>query len=207
MSSFRRYTNLAATIHLLQGKAITLLNPATWDDKNDAYFMAEYKRYKKAETLLALCFAECPETYHHWKVFSNGSDGVCIEFDKERLLSTFAKDKRIKKGYVEYRQIKDLRGDSIALEDLPFLKRYPYQDEREYRVVYVDAKRASEFEEYEIEIDWIERITLSPWMSRSLSDSVKMTLRSIGGCRGLAIHKSTLIDSESWKALTSQVNT
>jgi hypothetical protein len=43
-ASLHRYTNLAATIHMLCTKCITLLNPATWDDKNDAYFMAEYKR-------------------------------------------------------------------------------------------------------------------------------------------------------------------
>lgn len=67
--AFRRYTNLAAAIHLLQSRKITLLNPARWDDANDAYFMAEYKRLVGAETVLALCFAETAETYHHWRVF------------------------------------------------------------------------------------------------------------------------------------------
>ena len=82
VKAFRRYTNLAAVVHLLQAKAITLLNPATWDDTNDAYFMAEYKRLKQAKTVLALCFAETAETYHHWRVFSHGADGVCLEFNK-----------------------------------------------------------------------------------------------------------------------------
>jgi hypothetical protein len=53
-----RYTNLTATIHMLRSRSITLLNPATWDDRNDAYFMAEYKRKVDAKTVLALCFAE-----------------------------------------------------------------------------------------------------------------------------------------------------
>jgi hypothetical protein len=64
MNSFRCYTNLAAIIHLLQNKWITALDPTTWDDKNDSYFMAEYKRLSGAQTLLALCFAEQAETYH-----------------------------------------------------------------------------------------------------------------------------------------------
>lgn len=51
--AFRRYTNLAAAIHLLQSRKITLLNPARWDDANDAYFMGEYKRLAGAETVLA----------------------------------------------------------------------------------------------------------------------------------------------------------
>src|SRR6516164_3658196 len=41
-------------------KTITLSNPATWDDRNDAYFMAEYKRKVDAKTILALCFGKLP---------------------------------------------------------------------------------------------------------------------------------------------------
>ena len=93
--TFRRYTNLAAVVHLLHAKAVTLLNPATWDDRNDAYYMAEYKRLKQAKTVLALCFAETTETYHHWRVFSHGADGVCIEFDKDRLLKVWSGDKSV----------------------------------------------------------------------------------------------------------------
>jgi len=61
VATFRRYTNLAVAIHMLRTKSITLLDPATWDDKNDAYDMAEYKRLKQAATVLALCFTESGE--------------------------------------------------------------------------------------------------------------------------------------------------
>ncbi|WGJ16372.1 DUF2971 domain-containing protein [Methylocapsa sp. D3K7] len=207
MSSFRRYTNLAATIHLLRNKSITLLNPATWDDKNDAYFMAEYKRYKKAKTVLALCFAECQETYHHWRVFSNGSDGVCIEFDREKLLSTFAEHPQISSNYVSYKLIKEISSlKSIELEQLPFLKRHPYEDEREFRVVYVGTKEVAEYQDHDIEIGWIKRITLSPWMSKTLGNSVKNTLKSIKGCTNLKIARSTLVDNDAWKRLTARVH-
>jgi Protein of unknown function (DUF2971) len=189
VTSFRRYTNLAATIHLLREKAITLLNPATWDDKNDAYFMAEYKRYKNAKTVLALCFAERAETYHHWRVFSHGSDGVCIEFDKQKLLSAFRNDPQISRGPVQYKTIKEINDlELIDLDDLPFLKRYPYEDEAEYRVIYVDKKKSTEFQDYWIEIAWINRITLSPWMSERLAGSVIKTLKSIDGCSRLKIY-------------------
>jgi hypothetical protein len=47
--TFRRYTNLASALHILRDGCITLLSPETWDDRNDAYFMAEYKRLKKAK--------------------------------------------------------------------------------------------------------------------------------------------------------------
>ena len=203
---FRRYTDLAATIHLLREKSITLLNPATWDDKNDAYFMAEYKRHKKAKTLLALCFAECKETYHHWKVYSHGSGGVCIQFNKETLLLTFDTDPRIKMDYVKYKPIKEVgQLKSIGVEELPFLKRYPYEDEREFQIIYVSSEEATEYEDYSIEIRWIQRITLSPWMSRTLSHSVRDTLREIRGCSNLKIARSTLVDNDAWKKLAGRV--
>ncbi|MBI1175764.1 MAG: DUF2971 domain-containing protein [Sideroxydans sp.] len=206
MSGFRRYTNLAATIHLLRTRNITLLNPATWDDKNDAYFMAEYKRYKSAETVLALCFAESSETYHHWRVFAHGPDGVCIEFNREKLLAAFARDKRIAHGPVTYKMIKDARQlKSIELEELPFLKRYPYQDECEYRVVYVNPSEALQHKDYKLKLAWINRVTLSPWVPKMLADSVKATVRSIAGCEDIPINRSTLVENESWKALTSRV--
>jgi hypothetical protein len=92
--SFYRYTNLAATLHMLRTRNITLLNPATWDDTNDSYFMSEYKRLKNAKSVLALCFAESEESYHHWRIFSAGGDGVRIEFDKTALLAALTKGRQ-----------------------------------------------------------------------------------------------------------------
>ena len=204
--AFRRYTNLAATIHLLRKKQITLLNPASWDDKNDAYFMAEYKRIAGAKTVLAICFAEADETYHHWRVFSNGSDGVCIEFNRSPLISKFESCRNIRTGKVEYHLIKTLQKKTgLQADKLPFLKRRPYRDECEYRAVYVDKNEDLPFKDIQIELTWIKRITLSPWMSSSLRDSVTETLRSIPSCSGLKIAKSTLVSNSDWQALTSNV--
>jgi hypothetical protein len=70
--TYRRYTNLASLLHILRNRRLTLLSPETWDDKNDAFFLAEYKRIKELKTVLALCIAVREETYHHWQVFSHG---------------------------------------------------------------------------------------------------------------------------------------
>lgn len=142
---FRRYTNLAAAIHLLQSRKIALLNPARWDDANDAYFMGEYKRLAGAETVLAICFAETAETYHHWRVFSHGADGVCLEFDKTRLLASFEDQTGALKDKVVYRKIAALKKRrEIKAEELPFLKRKLYEPECEYRVIYVDKTASME---------------------------------------------------------------
>jgi hypothetical protein len=204
--TFRRYTNLAAVVHLLQSRAITLLNPATWDDKNDAYYMAEYKRLKQAKTVLALCFAETAETYHHWRVFSHGADGVCIEFNRDRLLTVWSRDESVRTRAVAYKEIQQIRGQAaLALEDLPFIKRFPYRDEKEFRVIFVSQDEALEYKDYPIELSWIRRITLSPWMSKTLAASVKKTLKSIPGCSMIKISRSTLVDNDAWKGFTARL--
>jgi hypothetical protein len=199
----RRYTNLAATIHMLRSREITLLSPGTWDDRNDAYFMAEYKRRKNLKSLFALCFANCDETYHHWRVFSHGSDGVRIEFDKGILMKSFV-DEHIIARDVRYKKLDELKVDTrFAVDDLPFLKRQGFRDEVEFRVIYQNEGRVLFTKSFEFDLAAIRRITLSPWIVKSLSDSVIATLRQVRGCERLKIYRSTLVDSEQWQRLAS----
>lgn len=165
--TLRRYTNLAATIHILRHRCLTLLSPDTWDDKNDAYFMSEYKRQTGAQSVLALCFTQADETYHHWHIFSHGSDGVCVEFDKKALIAAVKRTRGLRHGAVDYATIEDAKDAGIDPNDLPFLKRYPYRDEHEFRLVHVNREEADAFEAIPVPLDCIERITLSPgWPSR-----------------------------------------
>jgi len=199
----RRYTNLAATIHMLRSREITLLSPGTWDDRNDAYFMAEYKRRKNLKSLFALCFANCAETYHHWRVFSHGSDGVRIEFDKRILIKSFS-DEHIIARDVCYKKLDELKeGTRFPVDDLPFLKRQGFRDEAEFRIIYQNESRVLSSKSFEIDIASIRRITLSPWIVKSLSGSVIANLRQIKGCEKLKIYRSTLVDSEKWQGLAS----
>jgi hypothetical protein len=101
-TALRRYTQLAPLIHLLHRQSVTLLSPSKWDDKNDAYFLEVYRRKQALGSVLALCFAECAETYHHWYVFA-GTSGVCLEFAKERLVSSVCETKGVRCGPVKYR--------------------------------------------------------------------------------------------------------
>ncbi len=200
---FYRYTDLAVAIHLLKNRRITLLDPMKWDDKNDVFFMKKYKELMKAKTLLALCFVEGGQTYHHWKVFSDGPHGVSINFEKDRLLSVFDKDNKVKHGYMEYRLIRDIEESleklPLGASKLPFLKRYPYRGEEEYRVIYADTERRSRSKSYDIDLSWIKQIRLSPWMPRPLARSMIEILKSIPGCSTLKIVRSTVIDSTRWK--------
>ena len=197
----RRYTNLAAVIHHLQTKTITLLDPDNWQDRNDAYFIKKYKSERNAKTVLALCFAEQLERSHHWQVFAGGIDGVCIQFDKNPLLERLNEADGFKHSTMAYASIKALNEYPRELEELPFLKRIPYKDEKEYRIIYVDENEIMETKPIDIEISWNKRVTLSPWIPKDLARSTRDVLKSIDGCGSLKIDRSTLIESERWKNL------
>ncbi|MEI4507441.1 hypothetical protein WBQ88_12075 [Sphingopyxis sp. CCNWLW253] len=204
--TFRRYTNLASALHILSNKCLTLLSPETWDDRNDAFFMAEYKRLKAAKTVLAICLAVREETYHHWQVFSHGADGICLEFDSEKLRSSLDDAGGVRHQTVDYQLITEVsKMADVDLECLPFLKRWPYGDEREYRAVYVNNDEELPAFSVPIDLTAITRITLSPWLSPALVPVVKKTLKSLPGCSKLRIYRSTLIDNQQWKKLTGRV--
>src|SRR6266567_4263039 len=130
----RRYTDLPKLIYLLREKKITLVDPKSWDDKNDSSFLAQYRTKKNLKTVLALCFTEGNETYHHWRIFADSSSGVCTRFDRAAFLKDLAKSKLLWRE-VEYLTLKEMRKrkKTLRIDDLPFLKRSPYGDEREFR--------------------------------------------------------------------------
>ena len=194
----RRYTSLSALIQLLRSSELTLLSAAKWDDRNDAYFLAEYARRRKLGAVLAACFARAGETYHHWRVFSHGLDGVCIEFDENRLRKCLDAHKNLRFGDVEYRTLDRIRRRRPKVDRLPFIKRRPFRDEREFRVIY-DSDDAIEFKGFAIELACISRIILSPWSNKPLADAIKATIHEIDGCAALRVYRTTLIDNDSWK--------
>lgn len=194
----RRYTNLAAALHILRTKTITLLDPSEWDDRNDRIAMRTYKERTNSQTLLALCFAESSETYHHWKVFADGPSGVCIHFRKDAFLKGLSGHPHVQHKKVEYRKaLINAPLGSWRVSELPFLKRTPFGPEKEYRLLYTSAEKIPAYD-IAIEMSWIDRVVLSPWMPDQLTDSVRQTLRSINGCEGLTVQKTTLISSTTW---------
>ncbi len=198
--SYRRYTDLPALVHLLTNRELTLLDPSSWDDKNDSFFLSTYKENKNLSSVLALCFTRESETYHHWRVFSSGSAGACINFNATALENTFRKAKGVQFKPVEYLKVKELRKRRPTTAQLPFIKRIPYKHENEFRAIW-ESKTEEVFSlGIPIDLSSITRITLSPWMHPSLRKSVVAALKRIDGCKSIHMWRSTLTENEDWKS-------
>ena len=193
-----RYTDLPSLIHTLKNKQVTLLDPMTWDDKNDSSFVTLYREKSELASVLALCFTRSSETYHHWKIFAPTSSGVRVEFDEQELRNSIQGVPDLQLKEVEYVKISDVRNTKINILRLPFIKRYPYHPESEVRLLWESKSEAKLSYSVDIGLSAIKKVTLSPWLHPALTESVKSTLKGIEACENLTIHRTTLISNDEW---------
>lgn len=201
-----RFTNLPSLLDILTSKQLTLLDPRKWDDKNDAYSISHYMAYKGLKTLLALCFTEARETYHHWRIYAGDVNGVCIRIRKKAVFSSISKEEGFRFEKVVYRSYSQLEGESFLFEKLPFLKRAGYTDEDEYRLIYVNEKERVAQKRISIDISMIDHIYINPWLPPPLVESLKMTIANIAGDSfKRKVSQSRLIKSSKWKGLVDLI--
>lgn len=199
-----RYTTLPVLLDMLVHKKIVLLNPSSWEDRNDSHYLERYKADKELKTVVSLCFSEKRETFHHWKIFSGTSAGICVEFDKDLLLKPISKEPGYRLKNVNYEYIKDVRATRPAIDEWPFIKRKPFEDECEFRIVYENQTDELPAKEVSIHLNCIRRVTLSPWMPSSVADSVRTVIVNIPGCEKLKVVRSSLLETSAWKAAIQQ---
>ena len=196
----RRYTNLPSLLCMLTNRQLTLLDPVTWDDRNDSYYLSLYTKKKNLGCTLALCLSEKNETYHHWSVFTSRENGVCIVFDREKLKAYLDAQKDIVHAPVKYMMLSEMPESKLTIEDLPFLKRYAFMDESEYRIIYPSHDNIS-VKHLNISFDIIEMISVNPWAPDVFFKAIKETIRKICGCENVKIGKSSLIDNKEWRRI------
>lgn len=203
ISTLKRYTSFPALIYMLQSKSLTLLSPGTWDDGNDKHCLEQYKEKKGLSVLLAACFTDAPETYHHWRVFAGDSSGCCVTFLKTPLLEKLDASRGVKYGEIDYRSLQKMRATAPTVDKLPFIKRSGYVDESEFRVIYEATRGKLSKKDITIPIGCIDKITFNPWINRSLYSTAKSLLLTIPDCKVLGdkIVRSTLTGNADWKEI------
>ena len=194
----RRYTDLTSVIDLLSHKRLTLLDPASWDDKNDSYFIDHYRERSDYKSVLALCLSTVGETYHHWKVFCGHASGVCIAFHRKPLLDVMNAAEGVRHGNVKYMRLEEIAETPLRLNRLPFIKRYAFRHEVEYRLIYESKINTAPTYTVSIPLTTIESIALSPWMPPQLLDATRTVLNAIPGCETVRFTRSELISNSLW---------
>ena len=194
-----RYTSLPVALDILFRQQVTLVSPESWEDRNDAFYLERYRKDKGLGMLVAICFTSRGETYHHWKVFSNGLGGICIEFDKNKLLKAFPVSEGFRCEPIDYKFIQNITEDRPVIERWPFLKRKGFKDEGEFRIIYENAEAYNHVKQVDIGLDAINKVTLSPWLSDTVAASVQSVVNTIKGCERIQVRRSSLIDNPHWK--------
>lgn len=167
--------------------------------------MEKYKEIKNLKTVLALCFTTKPETFHHWKVFADTSSGICVRFNKDNLLKSINKVSGIESDYVAYELMRNLKAKPPSVDELPFLKRRQYEDEEEFRIIYTNRNKEHKVKYLAINLNSIERITLSPWIPLPISNTVKEVIRNIDGCDSIQLLKTGMVENKVWKSIANNI--
>ena len=201
----RRYTSLSVLIDMIQRQSISFMNPAFWDDRNDAFALERFRKVESHGSVLALCLTGAEETYHHWKVFSSGLEGVCIWFDRTGLIESLedGPDEPLH-GDVTYHTIAELKAMSPGPDRIPFLKRIQFADEQEYRFLIMEEESHIDRCEQKLDLSLVKRVTLSPWMPVSIADSVKAAIAALPN-HSIKVYRSTLVENRAWKAVLRDV--
>jgi hypothetical protein len=194
------------TIDVLRRKQLALLDPEYWDDRNDRYYMNLYKNYKKAEALYGFCASTVSETYHHWRVFTQSENGACIVFKKDRLEAHLGTLPGVRVSKIFYKTVLEMEtAEVVTLAMLPFLKRKGFEAEAEYRIIAEGNDRKEQIYKIDIDLSFIQRITINPWLPKSISESIIETMKNINPHITFRIGTSTLIDNSRWKKAGDKV--
>jgi hypothetical protein len=197
MKRLNRYTTLPVLLDMLNRKRLVLLDPTTWEEKNDSEVLLEYKRRNKLCALFALCCSQGDETILHWKTFADGISGCCVEFDLATLIALLKTLDGVRFGPVDYRKSKDVSGGAIDVAKMPFTKRWPYRCEEEFRIIWESRTTATGFE-IDFDLRMINRITISQRMPDQTYATIREYLRAAFKNPDQRINRSTIYQNRVW---------
>jgi hypothetical protein len=189
----KHYTRLDRLLAILESGSLRLAGPENWEDRNDRASLAAYCRKKNAGKARVLCFTQDEETVHHWYCYANGSSGCRIEFKTRAFLEKIGSiPGLVGKKLIYVRRPFDFL--STPPDDLPFLKRFPYQCEKEFRLVWAGTKKE---EAPEVPIaGLIAGITFSPWTHEKTVNTLRELFRR--QYKISRVVRSTILEFPEW---------
>jgi hypothetical protein len=198
----KRYTSLERAVAALESKKLVLPSPSKWDDLNDQEFVELYRQHISAKSVYAMCCTMSAERYHHWRIFTEKDEasGVCIELKREPLQSALNRIRNVRAEPILYVPLKKMRKGRYQPENLPFIKRNGYRDEREWRVLLTSSNPQGDLFEVPFKVEWVHRIILNPWMTDRQRDAARQALKPLIE-KPARVTASFLTSSAEWKEL------
>lgn len=198
----KRYVPLPMAMDIIVHRRLALISPEIWEDSNDAHYIERYRERHGLGAIYAACFTTSSERRHHWKSFADGVSGVCLEFDRDMLVSSLdAEGLTVRHQAVAYVRADQARA-VLSQDDRcwPFVKRIAYRDESEYRIL---AMRAEPCEATVVHLSFdvaaLKQIKLSPCLPEALADAAKQGLRALLDGRSVRLQQSRILQSKQWK--------
>lgn len=137
--------------------------------------------------------------------------GVRIKFDRSQLIEAIGKHRGVRFGDVDYitharlKALASVRKGTDPIPRLPFIKRYGFRDESEFRIVYESKTRSVSTQSIPIPISCINRIIFSYKLNYGDYRAIRSELRLMDGCQGLDIRRSNLTESKTWQHAAEEV--
>jgi hypothetical protein len=185
---------------MLQRKEIALLDPASWEDRNDAYYLDLFRAKNAFTSVFALCMTRASTTFHHWKIFSGSTSGVCLHFNYDQLV-LWATANQIQLRSVEYFSLQKARRIPPSKLDLPFRKRHAFKDEAELRLLHASHEQQRSSKAFSFKLSMLEKIQINPWLPEGAFNAVSESIREIEDCRSLAVEQSHLLNNREWATI------
>jgi hypothetical protein len=197
----KHYTSIANLHKILSANKLLLSDSEKWDDKNDlASVQAFCKAKGKNVKARVVCFAEGEEMILHWNTYAKL--GCRIEFRETELLKKIKKPSFLH-NFMKYKPAKEVTSEYLKKlnpNDIPFLKRRPYECEKEFRIIWFGIYKEKQY--IGLNKNTIKGITLSPNIKGNKCEKLKSELEKK---YGIEVKLSRLLKLDSWISKFNQL--
>jgi hypothetical protein len=197
-----RFTKSTYALQMLKDEEILLPRPDNWIDKNDVIPLQYYRIAKQKMDLFALCFTHQRETAYHWYINNDLNSTCCIEFYKDKFEEIInGNNKKASRGKflfntINYKMISKIK--KLNINDIPFIKRKPYENEAEYRVIWIGSEN-NPFKKIKITPNCIRKITVGSKAAKEKFISlIKEKSKTNKQWKSIIINVTTLEYNEKW---------
>ena len=200
-----RYMSRKYLGDLLKNRRLTLLNPDSWEDRNDSETIKLYAKRMQYKVIYVACFTSTSETNHHWHLYGR-DDGIRVVFNAEMLIQAAEKSGLCTCKAIEYIKIKEFNEKVKNISQLPFIKRRPYRHEREFRIIRPSRRKSTNDVMYlKIPSQSINTIIVSPWTDDEIVKKIKRDVQGLFKHK-INVNRTTLLSNKKWLELAQNVS-